>query len=361
MPSVEALAWARRAFPGLDPLSARPLPPAGSARSLTRLRHTGGSLVLVENPVAVTTAVNENDAFGYLAAHLGARGIPVPGVLAYKRSRGWSLLEDLGDNDLCAAVRRERPTPDSAPVPRAGLSHLYREALAVLVRFQTDGVEGFDPRRTHNPPRYDVALMREWESGYFERELLGRRLGLAVPSGLDAELNRLAGQAAAAGAAYLLHRDFQSQNLKIHLGRICIIDFQGARLGPPQYDLASLLLDPYTDLPVDLRCELLDHYLELFTARTGEQRDRFLEFFAVIAAHRLMQALGAFAFLGRQRGKPDFLAHIPAALRLLEETVAPFVDTAPRLAAVVAEARLREAGAGCENNATGTTGPGAGG
>ena len=116
MPSADALAWARRAFPGLDPLSARPLPPAGSSRALTRLFHTGGSLVLVENPVAVTEAVNENDTFGYLAAHLGARGVPVPGVLAYKRSRGWSLVEDLGDRDLCAEVR-QLPRPDE---PRSG-------------------------------------------------------------------------------------------------------------------------------------------------------------------------------------------------------------------------------------------------
>ena len=36
-----------------------------------------------------------------------------------------------------------------------------------------------------------------------------------------------------------------------------------------------------------------------------------------------MQALGAYAFLGLRRGKPAFLAHIPAALRLLEETLAP--------------------------------------
>ena len=70
MASADALAWARRAFPGLDPVGACALPAAGSARSLTRLPHTGGSLVLVENPVPVTEAVNENDTFGYLAAHL---------------------------------------------------------------------------------------------------------------------------------------------------------------------------------------------------------------------------------------------------------------------------------------------------
>jgi len=356
VPSAEALAWARRAFPGLDPVSARPLPPAGSARTLTRLLHAGGSLVLVENPVETTAAVNENDTFGYLAAHLGARGIPVPGVLAYKRSRGWALVEDLGDRDLFTEVRQAL----HKPVSRGGNSEepkriaaLYREALDVLVRLQIDGAEDFDPRRTHNPPRYDVALMREWESDYFVRELLGRHLGLEVPSGLDGELDHLADRAAAAGTPYLLHRDYQSQNLKIHRGRICVIDFQGARLGPAQYDLASLLLDPYADLPADLRHELLDHYLEPFTARTHEERGRFLELYPLIAAHRLMQALGAYAFLGLQRGKPAFLAHIPAALRLLAETIAPIADTVPLLAAIVAAARLRVAAAGGEGDAPG--------
>jgi len=323
---------------------------------LTRLFHTGGSLVLVENPVEVTTAVNENDAFGYLAAHLGARGIPVPGVLAYKRSRGWSLVEDLGDRDLYAEVRqvprRDEPCGWDADA-RERVAALYREAPAVLVRLQIDGAAGFDPRRTHNPPRYDVALMREWESGYFVRELLVSRLGLDVPDGLGGELDRLADRAAAAGTAYLLHRDYQSQNLKIHLGRICVIDFQGARLGPAQYDLASLLLDPYADLPEQLRHELRDHYLELFTSRTHEERERFLEYFPLVAAHRLMQALGAYAFLGLRRGKPAFLAHIPVALRLLAETIAPIADTVPLLDAVVAEARRlvaahgEAAGAGC--------------
>ena len=343
MPSPEALAWACRAFPGLDPASACPLPPAGSARILTRLRHEGGSLVLVENPLPLDDAVNENDAFVYLATHLGARGIPVPEVLAYERARGWSLVEDLGDRDLCAEVRSVLRGPGGGcNAGRERIAALYRDALAVLVRLQVDGAVGFDPARTHNPPRYDTALMRNGESGYFVRELIVHRLGLAAPAGLDAELDRLAARAAESGAERLLHRDYQSQNLKIHLGRVRVIDFQGARLGPPQYDLAALLLDPYADLPADLRRELLDHYLELYSARTGEDRDLFRERFPAIAVHRLMQALGAYAFLGLHRGKPAFLAHIPAALRLLEEQLSPLAGDAPVLASLVALARRRE-------------------
>jgi aminoglycoside/choline kinase family phosphotransferase len=336
--SPEALVWARRAFPGLDPTTAEPLPPAGSSRALTRLRHTGGSLVLVENPVEVTADVNENDAFMYLAVHLGARDVPVPGVLSYKRSRGWLLVEDFGDVDLFALSRHALGGAGS-PEEREQLAARYREALDVLVRLQVDGAQGFDPRRTHNPPRYDVELMRQGESGYFLRELIVNHLGLPVPDGLDAELDRLAARAAEAGCAYLLHRDYQSQNLKVHIDRVCVIDFQGARLGPPQYDVAALLLDPYADLPAGLRAALLEHYLAAFTARTGTTRAQFLEHFPAIAAHRLMQALGAYAFLGLRRGKPAFLAHVPTALRLLEETLAPVAGEAPTLCALVAAAR----------------------
>jgi hypothetical protein len=338
VPSADAVAWARRAFPALDPAAPpQPLPPAGSSRSLTRLFHPGGSVVLVENPVAVTATANENDGFAYLAAHLGARGVPVPAVLAYERGCGWLLVEDLGDLDLCAEARRALAS--GAPADRAMLAARYREAIAVLVRLQIDGAQGFEPSRTHNPPRYDVALMREGESGYFLRELVVGHLGLAVPGALDAELARLAGRAAAGGAGYLLHRDYQSQNLKIHRGRVVVIDFQGARLGPPQYDVAALLLDPYADLPGELRAELLAHYLDAFTARTGTDRRAFLALFPALAAHRLMQALGAYAFLGLRRGKPAFLAHIPAALRLLAETIGPLADEAPALVALVAAAR----------------------
>jgi len=44
-----------------------------------------------------------------------------------------------------------------------------------------------------------------------------------------------------------MHRDFQSKNLMIKNEQIFVIDFQGARLGPPSYDLASLLFDPYVN------------------------------------------------------------------------------------------------------------------
>ena len=44
--------------------------------------------------------------------------------------------------------------------------------------------------------------------------------------------------------------------------------------------------------------------------------------FTVLAAAALMQALGAYGFLGIVKGRTFFLDHTPPALRLLREVVA---------------------------------------
>src|SRR5207248_5844344 len=98
----------------------------------------------------------------------------------------------------------------------------------------------------------------------------------------------------------LVHRDFQSQNIMMRNGRAHLIDFQGMRPGLAQYDLASLLYDPYVDLNEAERDELLEHYY-------GEQPSTdFLETLRLCAMQRLMQALGAYGFLGLVKAYQHF-------------------------------------------------------
>ena len=95
----------------------------------------------------------------------------------------------------------------------------------------------------------------------------------------------------------LTHRDYHSRNLMWHQGRLCVIDFQDARLGPCQYDLASLLHDSYVVLPADLREALLNYYLERKTCSRRPSGPR--KFPAHIRLHvlqRNLKALGTFAF-----------------------------------------------------------------
>jgi aminoglycoside/choline kinase family phosphotransferase len=118
-----------------------------------------------------------------------------------------------------------------------------------------------------------------------------------------------------------VHRDFQSQNIVIKDGRACFIDFQGMRPGLPQYDLASLLYDPYVQLPDSERAELLAHYLAALTDLGQTPAADYAAIYDLCAMQRLMQALGAYGFLGHVKERAHFLAHIPAALVSLREVI----------------------------------------
>jgi aminoglycoside/choline kinase family phosphotransferase len=125
-----------------------------------------------------------------------------------------------------------------------------------------------------------------------------------------------------AGAGVQILGDFQSQNIVIKDEKACFIDFQGMRPGLVQYDLASLLYDPYVPLMAAERAELLDYYLDGWSDLGGEIPANFSEIYDLCAMQRLMQALGAYGFLGLVKERPHFLEHIPAALGSLQAVVA---------------------------------------
>jgi aminoglycoside/choline kinase family phosphotransferase len=120
----------------------------------------------------------------------------------------------------------------------------------------------------------------------------------------------------------LVHRDFQSQNILIHDETPFFIDFQGLRPGLAQYDLASLLFDPYVRIITPKRNELLEYYITRCIDSGLSLPSNFTEIYLLCAMQRLMQALGAYGFLGHVKQRTHFLQHIPAALASLKEVAA---------------------------------------
>ena len=127
----------------------------------------------------------------------------------------------------------------------------------------------------------------------------------------------------------LVHRDFQSQNIIIRNGHAYLIDFQGMRPGLSKYDLASLLYDPYVDLSGGEREELFESYRAMRERNGCPLRTDDEEIFRLCAMQRLMQALGAYAFLGLVRENKAFLSHIPAALASLRAILAEIDGAEP--------------------------------
>ena len=122
-------------------------------------------------------------------------------------------------------------------------------------------------------------------------------------------------------------RDFHSPNLhwlagRDGLKRLGLVDFQDSVLGPPAYDLASLLQDARVDIPDELELRLMAHYVR---RRAGADPDfdanAFTAAYAVMGAQRATKILGIFARLDRRDGKPQYLAHLPRIERYLAKNL----------------------------------------
>ena len=75
-------------------------------------------------------------------------------------------------------------------------------------------------------------------------------LGLEIdPDELRPDFEALAEAAGVVKSSLVFHRDFQSRNIMVCRAGLWLLDFQGMRFGPPAYDLASLLIDPYVSIP----------------------------------------------------------------------------------------------------------------
>jgi aminoglycoside/choline kinase family phosphotransferase len=228
-------------------------------------------------------------------------------VYFHDPAEGLILMEDAGGHDLWS-FRGE-------PWPRRRA--LYQRALDEVLVLHTKAnlAEG----RPHLQQSFDAALYR-WEQNYFMEHCLGRHFGLTEPEINRERLAEIA-ERLASEPRCLVHRDFQSQNVIIRDGEACLIDFQGLRPGLAQYDVASLLLDPYVDLSAAERGELLRHYLSGLLGAGREEDAAWMELYDLCAMQRLMQALGAYGKLGHADERKHFLEHIPVALPRLREVV----------------------------------------
>ena len=107
---------------------------------------------------------------------------------------------------------------------------------------------------------------------------------------------------------------------------LAILDWQGARLGPVAYDLASLIFDPYVDLTEKEKRHLIEVYETLLKLKKPDAYDSFKKYFLYIAVMRLLQALGAYSFLSLKQGKTYFNKYIPVALKSLKAILDELTD-----------------------------------
>ncbi len=307
---------------GLPPVSAEEVTPFAADGSTRRFWRLPGAVAVAPGGVGAGE-MREAAAAWEIGRHLAARGCAVPKVYGYECESGLLVMEDLGTTTLYDVLQQLR----SVKGDDDAILSLYRRVLARLVSLQVDGADGFDKRWCWETPRYDRQLMLTRESGYFLEAFWKGLLGAEQPAGISDEFAALADSAAEAGTGCFLHRDCQSRNIMIREGEPFFVDLQGGRLGPPGYDVASLLVDPYAGLSRRMQEQLVQHYYHLLYRRAPEAagtESSFLRSYGALALQRNLQILGAFAFLSQQRGRPFFKRFLaPAAESLAQRLAEP--------------------------------------
>lgn len=247
----------------------------------------------------------ESLPFVNVARLLRLMPVPIPDIFGHEDDLGILALEDLGDVTLQAHLGAGTVGDHAS---------LYRQAVGLIDVLQQRGAalasDEFLPYRV----AFDVEKLT-WELEYFVRHYLESYRGLVLP---DAQREALREEWAgivdelASEPRVLCHRDYHSRNLMWHEGRLYIIDFQDARMGPDTYDLVSLLRDSY----VDMVEPLVDDLIAYFLARQGKGTDErdFRTRFDLMALQRNLKALGTFGYQTAVRRNPVYIQYIPRTL-----------------------------------------------
>ncbi len=260
------------------------------------------------------------DIRAFIAMDEGLRGLgySAPALIAYSLEEGLALIEDFG-----SATIAQNGAPDGAR---------YAPAIALLADLHGRDLPpslsaGEEP---YEPPVYDieamlaeVELVLDWYAPAIARA--------APPSGARMQFlaiwRELLQPVLAEPATWTL-RDYHSPNLhwlpdRLGLKRIGLIDFQDAVIGPPAYDVVSLLQDARVDVPEDLEMRLAALYMRRRTAADPAfDTQKFAAAYAATGAQRATKILGLFARLDKRDGKPDYLRHLPRIERYLKRNLA---------------------------------------
>ena len=237
--------------------------------------------------------------------------VPVPSILGHSDSLGIIALEDLGDVTLQAHLGAASPAEHRA---------LYRQAVTLVETLQRRGADMASPSYIPYGVAFDVEKLT-WELQFFAKHFLEGYRGVALTSAsreaLATEFAAIA-EELAGERRVLCHRDYHSRNLMLHSGRLYIIDFQDARMGPDTYDLVSLLRDSYVDFTEHDVDDLIAFFLALRSGADGgasaADAAEFRRRFDLMAVQRNMKALGTFGFQTLSRGNPVYIQYIPRTL-----------------------------------------------
>jgi len=231
-------------------------------------------------------------------------GLKVPEVYSVNDKSGVVIIQDFGDVTLEKYLFN---------LSEDEILKIYLKAVENLIVLQNGGKKrelacfhlAFDTEKLFEELLFFVTHTIE---GYWEIKVKEKD-----KSNLNKEFMALS-SFLAGRERVLTHRDYHSRNLMSVNGELGIVDFQDARLGPCQYDLASLLRDSYFQLDEAVISVVLKRYFENCMMKKKENFEEFLKVFDYMSLQRNLKALGSFGFLSSIKKKTYFGKYMPATI-----------------------------------------------
>ena len=305
------------------------LPADASARRYYRLRDEKKSVLLMDAPPAYEPVA----PFVKVARHLCALGLSAPQILACDEEQGFLLLEDFGVKTYTHCLEHG----DSA-------QGLYETAVRCLAELHcAQGAADIDL------PPYDLAaflrealLLVDWYFPAVSGQIIADSVRQAYVAAWCSVFDDLTPQ-----TPTIVLRDFHVDNLMLlsertGINRCGVLDFQDTLIGPPAYDLVSVLEDARRDVGPDVRAAVLDVYC---TGLCEDEKQSLFRDMRLLGAQRHAKVLGIFVRLWRRDGKPGYLRHLPRVQRLLctaleDPCLRPVADYLKRLLPDLAAVRI---------------------
>ncbi|NBX83622.1 hypothetical protein EBQ90_11160 [bacterium] len=277
----------------------------GSTRCFYRVTDSTASWILISDP-----EWKQSQDYSPHQKALAAAQLPVPQFRHVDPATGLLLMEDLGDELLQLRIQK-RPLEGPEWLTKAAelLAHLHGKLYPVPKTLPI-AARRFDAEKYFQELCFTLEHLR---GGFLGLSPLPQKT-LQVIRAWCEELERLRPEV-------FCHRDYHCRNIIVHQERLSLIDFQDARLGPPAYDLASLVFDAYTPMTPDLRTRLINTYrntLEAYPISQHVSWEQFQPDLMRVAYQRTLKAAGSFASFWTRNKKKTHLQYIEPALRLAQ-------------------------------------------
>lgn len=250
--------------------------------------------------------------------HFASVDVRVPKVEAFSAQLGVVLLEDLGDLTLERKFWENQDQKMAMP--------FYAQAVDEIIKIHFLASKPVKKPSLCQQIQFDTAKFM-WEMNYAREHFLEKVGGIKLNDKnqkiLQDEFLRIC-DTLDKQPKFVCHRDYHSRNLMLKLGRIYVIDFQDARLGPLQYDLVSLVYDSYVNLLPESVDTIKSDYLNkaMQNGPPGAIRADFEEIFKVQTIQRCFKACGSFSSFFVARSDTRYLKYIKSTAQLVARTLA---------------------------------------